>query len=183
MSCTNACDPKSNSEREFVKSKSINIKIDIDPSVSEPEVIIRTDEETPLIEQIVSAIQQCAGPDLQKLPAYRTDTLCVSLIDQRDIIRIYTENRRLIISTRDGEYWMRSTLRELEAILDADLFVRISRYEIVGINWISEFDFSMSGTIKILFEDGSSTWVARRYVQIIEQRLALPGQKGGTSHE
>ena len=105
------------------------------------------------------------------------------LIDQKDIIRVYTENRKLIILTPKGEYSMRCTLRELEETLDPNCFVRISRFEILNMNKVSSFDLSMAGTIQVFFEGGSSTWVARRYVRAVEQRLALPRQKGGAGDE
>lgn len=160
---------------------SIKIKIDIDPAVSEPEVIIRAKEDSGLIEKIVSAVQECAGNRRSRVAVFRDGAM--HLIYQKNIIRVYTENRKLIIFTPDGEYFMRCTLRDLEETLDPNWFVRISRFEILNVNKVSSFDLSMTGTIHVFFEDGSSTWVARRYVRAVEQRLALPRQKGGSGDE
>ena len=59
--------------------------------------------------------------------------------------------------------------------------MRISRFEIININWVSSFDLSTAGTIQVIFEDGSVAWVSRRYVRAIEQRLTALSGKGGAS--
>ena len=151
-----------------MKNKPV-IRIEIDPSCHIPEVIIRTDQKTALIEDIVSAVEQCSGKERSRIMAYRDGVF--TLLDQRDILRIYTEERKLIVSTETGDYEVRSTLRELEEALDAKWFQRISRFEIINLNKVTGFDFGVSGTIKVSFVDGSSTWVSRRYIRTIEQVL------------
>ena len=147
----------------------IKIRVQLDPSCREPEVIIRAKEKTALIEEITAAIESCARRDEKQIPAYRDGAL--TLLNQREIVRVYTENKRLIVRTAQGGFEAKNTLQNVEALLNPDMFLRISRFELVNLNKIQSFDFNVSGTIKVNFEDGSSTWAARRYVRAIEQRL------------
>lgn len=159
----------------------MKLTVEIDPSVTEPEVIIREREETALVSRIVSLIQQYTQQEQPSITVYQSTTR--SSVEQLEIIRVYTQERKLVIWTKDGAYYAKSTLRELEETLDEEWFVRISRYEIINLNWITGFDLTVRGTIKVLLEDGSSAWVSRRYVRTVEQRLESTLEKGGTANE
>ena len=157
---------------------SVGIRLEIDPAYHDPEVIIRTDQRTPLVEKLIYAIENSAESDHPMIPVYWRDTLVP--VSPREIIRIYTENRKIIVCTDQHKYDARLSLRELEEKLDPDRFIRISRFEIVNLRKIASFDFSVAGSIRIRFEDGSETWVARRYVQTIQQTLnRYTGRKEG----
>lgn len=159
----------------------MKLTVEIDPSVTEPEVIIREREETALVSRIVSLIQQYTQQEQPSITVYQSTTR--SSVEQLEIIRVYTQERKLVIWTKDGAYYAKSTLRELEETLDEEWFVRISRYEIINLNWVTGFDLTVRGTIKVLLEDGSSAWVSRRYVRTVEQRLESTLEKGGTANE
>lgn len=161
--------------------RNYKIKIEIDPSADVPEVIIKTKEETDLTREIVSYIEEYTDHDLVTIEAIRDNVTCQ--INQSDIMRLYLENRKIIIHTNNGKYNTRCALRDLESILDGDRFVRISRSEIINLNYVASFDISIKGTTKVIFEDGSYSWVSRRMVRPVQQRLAVLAGKGGKRND
>ena len=150
---------------------SIDIEIQIDPACSDPKVVIQTDRMTPEIDSLVHAIESSVDSANPMVTAYAGETTV--LLSQREIIRVYVERRKLVVWTERGGFFARGTLAEMEAALNKRRFLRISRSEIINLFKVSHFDFSMSGTIHVHFDDGSSTWVARRYVRVIQKALGL----------
>ncbi len=149
----------------------IDIDIQLDPACADPKIVIRTDRMTPEIDSIVHAIESSVNSDYPMVTAYEGDAM--TLLSQREIVRVFLENRRLIVKTERGDFVARRTLAEMEATLNRRRFLRISRSEIINLSKVSNFDFSLSGTIHVHFDDGTSTWVARRYVRAIQEALGL----------
>ena len=149
--------------------KQMNIKIEIDTSLKESEVIIRTDRKTELIDRIIEAIERCVEDGHPQITAYSGDKTV--LLSQQEIVRVYTENRHVVISTVSGVYEARNSLKKMEEILSPSSFVRISRFEIINLSRVSGFDFSIEGTVQVYFDNGSFTWVSRRYVRIVQHTL------------
>ena len=157
-----------------------DIRVEISPEFKKPSVVIRADKKSLLVENIIKAVEQCVDEKYPKVAGFRDGEIV--LTNQSDIIRIYTENRRLAMETESGEYEVRKTLQDTEEILDPGFFVRISRFEIINLKKVKDFDMSMSGTIRVTFENGSDTWVARRYVRSIHQKLNAH-KEGGKADE
>ena len=151
--------------------KAIDIEIQIDPAYTEPNVIIRAERMTPEVDGIIHAIESATDSAYPMVTAYSGDTRVP--LSQREIIRVYMENRKLILRTDQGCFTARGTLVDLEAKLNPNRFLRISRSEIINLNKVSSFDFSLLGTIQVTFDDGSVSWVARRYVRAIQKTLDL----------
>ena len=147
----------------------IDIRIEIDPKCHDPVILIRTDQKTQTVEDIIHMIEACTDSSYPLITGYRDSEM--ELLSQRDIVRVYVEARKVRIRTIDGIYDSRKPLSFLETVLNTDRFIRISRFEIVNIRKISRFDFGMAGTVHILFDDGSVSWAARRYVRAIQQAL------------
>ena len=147
----------------------IDIRIEIDPKCHDPVILIRTDQKTQTVEDIIHMIEACTDSSYPLITGYRDSEM--ELLSQRDIVRVYVEARKVRIRTIDGLYDSRKPLSFLETVLNTDRFIRISRFEIVNIRKISRFDFGMAGTVHILFDDGSVSWAARRYVRAIQQAL------------
>ena len=152
----------------------IDIRVETDSNITLPQVIIKTDSQSELTEKIVYAIERCIENEYPKVTAVNENTMV--LLNQWDIIRIFTQKRKLSICSQNGTYESRLTLSGLEEILNRDDFIRISRFEIINLRKVSGFDLSVSGTIKVLFENGTETWVARRYVKAIQEKLKALGK-------
>ena len=160
--------------------KKVSISFETDHSCEFPQVIIKADKRTEKIDKIIEAIERCVYADTSKIPVNEGDSII--LLEQKDIMRVYTENRRVVVSAEAGDHESKMTLKEFEDILDKSFFVRISRFEIINLSKVFSFDLSMSGTIRVIFEGGSETWVARRYVKDILKKLDNMN-KGGEGHE
>ena len=155
----------------------INIGFEEDPSCEIPQVIIKADNKTELVDRIITAIEQCVSRENEKVVLYEGDKL--HFTDPKDIIRVYTEKRKLMVCTSEGLFRSRLTLKEFESKLDDTVFTRISRFEVINLKKISRFDLSISGTIKVTFDDGTDTWVARRFVGEIGRKIRAEENKGG----
>ena len=134
-----------------------------DPSAQEPRVLVLARERTPEVEALLRRLRAPAT-----LAAYDGERGEV-LLREEEILRVYTEKRRVLVDSSRGTFTLRARLYELEARLDAEEFVRISNSEIVRRGCILHLDFSLTGTIRLTLEGGIETYVSRRYVSRIRR--------------
>jgi len=87
------------------------------------------------------------------------------------IIRIFSENKKVYIRTKDDCYEVKERIYTLEEQLHDKDFVRISNSELVNVNEIEKLDMSSAGTIKMYMKNGDITYVSRRYVSKIKKVL------------
>ncbi len=147
----------------------VDIVVVLDEKYPDPKVTIQTKEKTKQVENIIYAIENISDNDFPVIPAYKDSFL--GFISQRDIIRIYVHNRRVVIETISGEYVIRKPLSSVEELLNGERFFRISQSEIVNLYKVKGFDLSVAGTIGIEFDNGNRSWVARSRVKLLKERL------------
>lgn len=94
-------------------------------------------------------------------------------VNVSDIIRIYGANKQVYIHTDQGQFRINERLYEMEERLDKRCFVRISNSEIVNIGRLRRMDTSLAGTIKMYLDEGTETYVSRRYVPVIKKTLGI----------
>ena len=148
--------------------KLMQIEIKIDESIREKRVVIMTSQ---MDEEVRELMNRLIPDQPQVVAGFREG--CVTLLEQRDIIRIYASSGKVIASTANGEYHLRMRLYELEERLDKRIFVRISNSEIVNLRSVKGFDLSYTGTIRVSLCNGQSTFVSRRYVARIKKVLGI----------
>ncbi|MGE7687693.1 LytTR family DNA-binding domain-containing protein [Lysinibacillus sp. NPDC097214] len=146
----------------------MKVEVSIDPACKEPKVTIHTDKMTDEIENLMQCIASAEMNTLSVL-SHRG----VEFINCEDIVRIYTEQKKVFVQTMVSIYNVRFRLYELEEKLNTQLFLRISNAEIVNRNMIIHMDISKTGTIGVELKGGINTYASRRYVTKIKKQLGL----------
>ncbi len=146
----------------------MQVEIRIDESCPKPKIIIMTASMTEEINRVVAMLSENVP---QIISGSKNDK--VEVLEQTNLIRIYASGGKVFAATDKGEYVLRLRLYELEERLDARQFVRISNSEIVNLRKVSNFDLSFTGTICVKLQDGTVTYVSRRYVPKIKKILGL----------
>ncbi len=147
----------------------VDIEVVIDEECVDPKVKILTKEKNRQVENIIYAIENVTENDYPRIAAVGDDGL--EFISQRDIVRAYIENRKILIQTDDGTYAVRKKLAALEEDLNPTRFIRISQSEIINIYKVKRFDINIAGTIGVEFENGTKSWASRSCVKSIKEIL------------
>lgn len=146
----------------------MKVEIKIDAGCKEPTVIVVTDKMT---DEVRNVVERLSAEVPQIIMGFKDDA--AEILDQSDISRICTESGGVLAVTGKGEYRLRLRLYELEERLDRRSFVRISNSEIVNLKKVKRFDLSLSGTICVEMQNGTVTYVSRRYVSKIKKVLGI----------
>ncbi len=155
----------------------VDVEVILDEKFVDPKVTIRTKEKTQQIENIITAIDSASQNEFPMVMGYVGEN--IELLSQRDIVRAFTEGRRVLIQTDKETYTVKRTLSGLEEDLNPKRFFRISQSEIVNIAWVKRFDINRSGTIGVELENGLKSWAARSRVREIKnmiKELAVEGR-------
>lgn len=146
----------------------MKVEVQLDSAYEEPKVVIFTSKMT---DDITLLIEKLSEDSPQILSGFNNGEL--KILEQTDIIQLYTANGKVLAVTENGEYVLRLRLYELEERLDKGLFVRISNSEIINLKKTKSFDLSLAGTICVKMTDGSVTYASRRYVARIKKVLGI----------
>ncbi len=148
----------------------MQIKYNIQPEFKDPEIHIcsdKMDRRTTHIYETVSGIFETA------INGYREGYDEASRIRPAEIIRIFSANKKVYVTTREGRFTIRERLYEMEERFCHSGFVRISNSEIVNASAIRHIDTKLTGTIKMQLDGDIETYVSRRYVSAIKKSLGI----------
>ena len=147
--------------------KKLNIRFETDDALQNVEVLVRASERDEQVNRLLERISACA-PDLLLVTDIDGKHLKLPL---HDVISVSVLGKQTKVLTRDGIFTVRQPLQSLEERLPAPRFVRISRYEIVNIDMVLRFDFTLSGTLKLELVGGHDTWASRRNIPALRKAL------------
>ena len=151
--------------------KKVHIRFEQDASLDHIDVVIRAPDQDDSVTDLINRIS-ARPPDM--LTAY-DENGNVRKLDQKKIVLASVNGKVVDLITDDGIWHIRQTLQNLEDNLDKQRFVRISRYEIVNVEKILKYDFTVAGTLRIELTGGMETWASRRCIPAIRRRLTGKG--------
>lgn len=144
------------------------------------EIIFQLAEK--FVKPFISINAQNASPDLIQLSValdrvvnqltfigYGADEQVVVPFYQ--VIRLYTEQHRVVCETSNGIYQIHARMYELrDQVRDTDL-LPVSNAEIVNQSLIKSFALTKSGSFVIHLTNGETVYSSRRYVKTIKEAL------------
>lgn len=146
----------------------MKINIDIDSKVSEDIISIRAAEMTDEIKNVVKYIESL-GSNSTLNGRIDKDIYRIRL---DHVHRFFIEDKVLQLQTSKNTYAVDKRLYQIEEITGLD-FIKISKSEIININFLDHLSITPSGQIKIYMKNGEYTFSSRRYLKSIKERLSL----------
>ncbi len=149
----------------------MKINVELNPNQKEIEIIIKTSIVDDNVNQIIEKLS-LEKPKI--IVGFLNDK--AKILDEKDIIRLYSSDKKVFARTSSNEYLLKIPLYEAIERLNQNKFIRISNTEIININETLEFDLSFTGTICIKLSNGDISYVSRRYVSHIKKKLGIGGK-------
>lgn len=146
----------------------MKVEIIIDESIEETKVKIYSSKYSKEVENIRDALSETL---LDKIVAFQSKEVFILSFDE--IIRIYAQDKSVYIKTKDNTYTTRLTIHEFESKADRRNFIRISRSEIVNLDYVKRLDLSFTGTIAVELANGDVSYVSRRKLKEFKKALGL----------
>lgn len=144
----------------------MKIKYDIQKIYKETEIHLCDREKSQELTDIYEMLEKLLDTKIKVYKGQESGVVVPSRI-----VRIYSENKKVYIRTKDDLFEVKERIYTLEEQLKERGFVRISNSEIVNIQQIEKLDMSQIGTIKMYMKNGDETYVSRRYISKIKEVL------------
>ena len=145
----------------------MKVEIIIDENLDESLVKIYAPSYNKDIENIKRSLE---ATNINKLVVFKDDE--IYLLEYEEIIRCISKNKGVFIESKNGEYKSRMRLYELYERFD-NKFIKISRYEIINLDYVKKLDLSFKGTIAVEFKNGRISYVSRRYLKEFKKALGF----------
>ena len=144
----------------------MKVRIELDPQMDEPEMIIRAPR---LTEDLAQLQQMILDRKMATLTFYKDRS--EYFVNVSEILFFETDGEKIYGHTREDAYEVRQKLYELEEILPIT-FCRISKSTIVNAKQIYSIEKSFSGTSTVNFyQTHKQVHVSRHYYQLLKERL------------
>lgn len=140
-------------------------EIIIDP-VAEERVVIHTRQESELTRAICRLVEERTT----RLVGYRGGEIVP--LTPAQIVCVTVEGDRVYALCEGEKLQLRQRLYVLEEML-GDGFVKINQSCLANVSKVARFDASVSGNLKVRFQNGYTDYVSRRQVKRVKERFGI----------
>ena len=145
----------------------MKIEIILNSDIKEKVVKIYTNK---IDDEIKSLEKYLQNSSLDKIICYTEKG--IKLLSYSSIYRIYSLDKKTIVRTKDEEYTTKTPLQEIEICLPKK-FIKISRSEVINLDYVENLDLSFRGTIEVKMKNGDVTYLARRRMKDFKEALGI----------
>ena len=146
----------------------MKVEVKLDPNYTETTIKIYTNEMT---EEMSNLMKQLQAKTNDKIIVWQKEKIYI--LDIKEIEAIYSNQGKVYIRAKNGEYVSKNKLYELEEQIKVPSFIRISNSEIINFDKVENLDLSITGTIEVKLKSGYSTYVSRRNIKKIKEYLKI----------
>lgn len=147
----------------------MKIDLKVIPELNEEIVSIRVRELTPRRQLLISEL---GSLDQNIIIGYQGQDITV--LSEDEIVLFSTRDKKVVAKTEAGtEYIIKQRLYELEEALAPKGFIRISSGVLGSAKKIRKLHMTLSGSICVVFTDGTKEFASRRCVGAIKQYLGI----------
>ena len=142
------------------------IRFESDPALDRIEIVVRAPQED---EEVLSLLKRLTEAS-EGLTFMDTEGKAHVLTPDR-VIALSVEDKVVRVVTEDGSWHTRRTLQSLETALSGHRFIRISRHELVNLDKVIRYSFTLAGSLRLELAGGREAWASRRCIPDIRRRL------------
>lgn len=152
------------------KQFGMKIRIEIDPAISEEEVVIKCSQITETVTDIQRTLTDL-GSGKRKISFYKGETEYYLPIEE--ILFFETSNETVWAHTKDDEFIVKHKLYELEELLP-HFFMRISKSSILNTRKVYSIMRNLTSSSKVEFLESKKTvYVSRSYYKALRDKIEL----------
>lgn len=138
----------------------IKVRTNISSEYQDIEVCINAPERNEEVQRLENELLAKQEKNIKDIIGLQDNDIFI--INVRDIIVFFSEEKNNFCKTKDGVYKIKEKLYYLEDMLSQKDFIRISNSAIININHVKCFNTSIIGKIIVKFKDGSEEIVSKR---------------------
>lgn len=150
----------------------MKVSLDIDRKFEETKVLIECQKLDTSVQDLLDFIE---GMDTEFLIG--KDGEMQYIMKPEEIHYCHSEKDSVVAVTEMGSFKVKEKLYELEEILPAHKFIRLSKSVIANLHELSRFEASFNGTLCVYFKSGAKEYVSRTYVNTIKEALKMNRRK------